>query len=60
MEFIQFVSLDKSGDISISTEAMNFLGSLPSDQKLAIVTVFGPIQSGQTQLASAFVGANAA
>lgn len=56
-ELIQFVSLDSNGEIAVTTEAMSFLGSLPTDQKLAIVTCIGSVSSGKTQFASRLAGA---
>ena len=36
---------------------MSFLGSLPNDQKLAIVTIVGSIDSGKSFLANRIIGA---
>lgn len=56
-ELIQFVSMDSNGDIAVTPEAMSFLGSLPTDQKLAIVTCVGTVSSGKTQFACRLAGA---
>jgi hypothetical protein len=35
---------------------MSFLGSLPNDQKLAIVTIVGSIDSGKSFIANRILG----
>ena len=54
---IQFAELDQTtNEIQITDEAMSFLGSLPNDKKLAIVTVVGSIDSGKSFLANRLLG----
>lgn len=54
---IQFAELDSStNEIQITDEAMSFLGSLPNDKKLAIVTVVGATDSGKSFLANRILG----
>ena len=50
---IKFVAIDsESGSLSVTNEAMGFLGSLPSDQKLSILNVVGPSKTGKSFLAN--------
>ena len=54
---IQFAELDQTtNEIQITDDAMSFLGSLPNDKKLAIVTVVGSIDSGKSFLANRLLG----
>jgi hypothetical protein len=55
-EAIQFVSVDSNtGSMSVTSEAMNFLSSLPSSMKLVIVSIVGPISTGKSYLANLLV-----
>ena len=54
---IQFAELDaQTNEIRVTDEAMSFLGSLPNDQKLAIVTIVGSIDSGKSFIANRILG----
>ena len=54
---IQFAELNaQTNEIQVTDEAMSFLGSLPNDQKLAIVTVVGSIDSGKSFIANRILG----
>ena len=54
---IQFAELDaQTNEIRVTDQAMSFLGSLPNDQKLAIVTIVGSIDSGKSFIANRILG----
>ena len=53
---LQFAIL-KQNEITITVEAMEYLGQFPCDQKLSIVTLVGPVNSGKSLLASKLAGA---
>ena len=52
---IQFAILGQN-EINVTNDAMEILGSLPSDQKVAVVTFVGPIDSGKSYLATKLIG----
>jgi hypothetical protein len=50
---IKFVAIDQeTGSLSVTNEAMSFLGSLPSDKKMSILNMVGPSKTGKSFLAN--------
>ena len=52
-DIIQLVKFDPiTGDLSVTTEAINYFSQLPSNIKIAPVALIGPIASGKSFLAN--------
>ena len=50
---IPFITIeDKTGKFELTQQAMMFLESIPSSQKVAIVSIAGPYRSGKSFLAN--------
>ncbi len=50
---IPFVTIDdKTGKFEVTQQAMMFLESIPSSQKMAIASIAGPYRSGKSFLAN--------
>lgn len=55
-QVIQFVVVDQaSGQMSVTSEAMEFFSSLPTFMKLAPVSIVGPLSTGKSFLANLLV-----
>ena len=58
-DILQLVKFDPiTGDLSVTTEAMNYLSQLPSNIKIAPVALIGPIASGKSFLANNLLNLN--
>ena len=54
---IPFIEInDKEGTFNVTSEAMEFLESIPGDKKVAIVAIAGPYRTGKSFLANRVLG----
>jgi hypothetical protein len=54
---IPFIEInDKEGTFNVTSDAMEFLESLPSDMKVSIVAIAGPYRTGKSFLANRVLG----